>query len=305
MDAQGNFVVSWTQVKANGTIVGNSNVVARRFDSHGAARDVLAIPVADGAKNEFDSDVAMDAQGNFVVSYTLAFLDTDQDVLAKRFNSAGGSLGGFVVANTSLFDEHEASVATTPNGGFVVAYTRDDLFDHSVTPDVLLSRFDAQGNLLETNGTIKIASTSLEERDPDVAVDAFGNMVVAYQKFTGGTITIQAKRVGVSGLVGPEISIRNTPTFLSFDPAVAMNRFTGSFVVAYSQDSQDGNLTRTEVAEVSGATNTVVQRQTLFDANDDSPAISMGANGNYFVTYTGGDFGANNTHVFGRRGQRP
>ena len=29
----------------------------------------------------------------------------------------------------------------------------------------------------------------------------------------------------------------------------------------------------------------------------------MGANGNYFVTYTGGDFGANNTHVFGRRGR--
>ena len=69
-------------------------------------------------------------------------------------------------------------------------------------------------------------------------MDAFGNMVVAYQKFTGGTITIQAKRLGVSGLVGPEISIRKTPTFLSFDPAVAMNRFTGSFVVAYSQDSQ-------------------------------------------------------------------
>jgi hypothetical protein len=300
MDAQGNFVVTWTQIDASG----QGNIVARRFNNQGAARDGQPITVINSFRDEFDSDVAMDAAGNFVVSYTRAFGATDLDVQARWFNSAGALLGTVFVADTIPFDERESSVATTPNGGFVVAYTRGDVLE-SFNPDVLLSRFDAQGNRLTTNGNINVSSSFLDERDPDVAVDAFGNMVVAYQEFTGGTYTIQAKRVTASGLVGVQMAIATNSAFLSFDPAVAVNRFSGSFVVAYSQDSQDGNITRAEVAEVSGTTNTVVQRQTLFDANDDSPAVSMGPNGNYFVTYTSGDFGVGDTHVFGRRGQRP
>ena len=38
---------------------------------------------------QFETMVAMDANGNFVVSYTLDFSSVDQDVLAARFNSSG------------------------------------------------------------------------------------------------------------------------------------------------------------------------------------------------------------------------
>ena len=119
MDSLGNFVVTWTQTLASG----DTNVVARRFDSNGnAVGDV--VQVGAGTFQESDPDVAMDAQGNFVVSYTRNTNNNNPDVFAKQYNSSGQLLHVVDVATTSRAETH-SSVAMTPDGRFDVAYDTD------------------------------------------------------------------------------------------------------------------------------------------------------------------------------------
>lgn len=294
MDANGNFVIAYTQV-----INGQSSVIARRMDNTGKILgDTVVATFA-----STDADVAVDAAGNFVVSYTFDF-NGDRNVHVRRYNAAGVFLGQSDAANSSLFDEYKSSVALAPNGGFVVAFERGDLSNSNVTDNVLLSRFDSQGKPLASNATVLVAFSSLNERDPDVGVDGFGNAVVAFERVNAdGTTQVLAQRVTSFGTLGGLVPVSDPAlTRTATDPVIAVNRFGGgTFVVAYdnrTHTSQDG----IEVAEVAGFSNAVTARIGGFSSIDDSPAISMGDQGDYFVTYN--RFGVDGIDVMGRRGVR-
>ena len=88
MDANGNFVVTYEEI-----INGQTDIIARRFNSSGYPGSAEIAVANDTSRNEHDADVAMDANGDFVVSYTLDFSATDQDIRAVRFNSSGTGSG--------------------------------------------------------------------------------------------------------------------------------------------------------------------------------------------------------------------
>ena len=139
MNDQGQFVVSYTQAVGSDT-----NVLAQRFDSNGNA---VAAPIQVGAGTfaESDSDVAMDRQGNFVVSYTRNTNysnDNTPDVFAKLYNTSNQLLNVVNVAVTASADDH-ASVAMTPDGRFDVAWEHTfSTNDH----DIYMNRYSASGS---------------------------------------------------------------------------------------------------------------------------------------------------------------
>jgi hypothetical protein len=65
MDAQGDFVVAWTQTPG----AGGSDVFAQKFNANGVAINGV-VPVGVGTFAESQPSVAMDAKGDFVVAYT-------------------------------------------------------------------------------------------------------------------------------------------------------------------------------------------------------------------------------------------
>src|SRR4051812_9666953 len=94
MDAQGNFVVAWTE---NVTGTSNTDIRAQRFFANGV-RNGGQVFVTGDARPEYSPDVAVDSAGNFVVTYTLAYSPSGSDVIARRFNNAGSFLGSLTVA---------------------------------------------------------------------------------------------------------------------------------------------------------------------------------------------------------------
>lgn len=278
MDDQGRFVVTWTQRLASG----DTNVVARRFDSNGTALGSV-IQVGVGTFQESDPDVATDLAGNFVVSYTRNTNNNNPDIFAKRFNSAGQLLNVVDVAITSRAETH-SSVAMTPDGRFDVAW--EEAFS-STDHDIKLGRYSPSGSLL---GLTPISLNTANDVSPSVSVDNFGNGVVAWERAGD----IKARRFTSTGvLLGAEINIASTSA-TERGASVAIRRGGGGFVVAYENATTS---VRTKVAEVS-AFNTV----TTFDAGVRStPAVSINAFGDYFMTYTsldGFDF-----NIRGRRGR--
>jgi hypothetical protein len=206
-------------------------------------KDILstagALTVAGSPRHEFSPDVAL-SQGSLVVSYSQLFTPSDSDVRAHRYSvsrPAGGApvvtdVIDFGVALASDHDESRSSVAMAPDSGFAIAYQ----FDYSPTDtDIKLSRFAPDGSVIARQ--VGLATSGLDEENPDVAMDDFGNAVVAYQKDTlanpGRLYDIKARRVDTAGVVGSEIAVRDGGADTR-GPSVALARGGGRFAVAYA-----------------------------------------------------------------------
>jgi hypothetical protein len=279
MDANGNFVVAWENFYSTS---GNADIMARYYSATGVDQ-TGPLTVAGSSKTEFNPDVAA-SNGSFVVSYTLNFSSTDQDVRAHRYTVSGGTVtdaGDFGVATTGAEDETSSSVAMAPDGSFDVAY-QSTFNGNGADHDILISRFSPTGAVL-ASATI-VQNSSLDEQSPDVAMDNAGNAVVAYQKasFATGYTEVKARRVSNAGVVGPEIAISSSPTGQKMDPSVALAPTGGAFVVAYESLDPKPPVA-IEVAEVS-ATDQVLTK--LGPVTGASPSVSIDGFNRYMVAYT-------------------
>src|SRR5262249_19686155 len=136
------------------------------------------LTVAGSAKGEYGPDVAA-SDGSFVIVYQREKSAQNNDIRAHRYLVSGNSIldkGDFGGA-TSAKDEWGPSVAMSPDGRFDIAYN----YNFSLTDtDIYLCRYSSAGSLI--GGAQVIAGSSLNETEPDVAMDNNGNAVVAYLK---------------------------------------------------------------------------------------------------------------------------
>jgi hypothetical protein len=283
MDSSGNFVVTWMQTLPSG----DTNVVARRFNSAGTPVGSV-VQVGVGTFREHNPDVAMDDQGHFVVAYVRDTNNNNPDVFAKRYDINNNLLNVVNVATTTRA-ETSPTIAMTPDGRFDVAW--EDAFsatDHDI-------RMNSYSSFAQLTGSFGITFSSFNESSPSIAMDRFGNAVVAWEQAGGnGGHDIRARRVSSVGIQTSDFNVAST----SLDervPSVALNRNGGGFVVGYQVMSNQP--TRVRLAEMS-ASNTLVSTFD-FDHSFDA-AVSMDANNNYMLTYTSLEFG--DLNIKGRRG---
>jgi len=138
MDDDGDFIVTWASYLQDGSGWG---VYARRFDPAGNARDGNAFRVNQTtAYWQYQPDVAMDNDGNFVVTWTTVGQDNedadDEGIFARVFNADGTaryvdpntglSLGEFQVNATVLDDQFDSAVAMDADGDFPVVWVGPD-----------------------------------------------------------------------------------------------------------------------------------------------------------------------------------
>jgi PKD domain len=303
MDAFGNFVVVYQEDDG-----GQTNIFARRFDNNG--QEVGGrIDIATSSKSEFDPDVVMDAFGNFIVTYTLAFSSTDQDLWAARFDHSTGAVSHFVVSQSDFFDERHSSIAMGGNGQFDIAY--EDTSHTTGQSLINLARYDPNGNLL-SNGTLQFGGAiPVVGSNPSVAMDNAGNAVVAYQHGANGGlpnqtrphITVTGIRLNSSGAIvgSTDMGTGQQSTF----PDVAMSPSGGWYVVAYETDliGVPGNTT-VEVAEVDPSDHWVYTRNLPAFPNNVGPALSIDSTGAYTLSYTAG-VGSFATDIHGESGRLP
>ena len=100
MAANGDFVVTWESHPENQFLI--SDIYAQQFNSNGVAKgDAFRVNTTTGVSQE-SPKVAIDADGDFVVTWESGDLDTGTDIYARRFDSAGAALGGEVRINDTL-----------------------------------------------------------------------------------------------------------------------------------------------------------------------------------------------------------
>jgi hypothetical protein len=266
----GSSVVVWTDFSH-----GDAQISGQLFNSQGGkVGPVMDLASAAGFYEEQPS-VAMDAHGDFVVSWTQFFPNGHSTVLAQQFNAAGATVGGVVPVAVGTFAQTNSSVAMDAKGDFVVSYTRDT---NNNNPDIFAKLYNTNDQLLNV---VTVAGTSLDEDLSSVAMTPDGRFDVAWQVQVSNThIEVMASRYTASGGLLEQVTIAsNAP--LSESPKIAMDN-QGNAVIAY----QTWNGSNWDVA-AHRLSNTGVLGNEInvgsTSANETSPSVALEGNAGAFV----------------------
>ena len=152
-------------------------VFVRMFDAAGIALSAETRVNETTSGTQLQPDVAMRPDGRSVVVWQGNGPGDDWGVFARRYAAGGAPLGGEIAVNTTTAgNQVNPSVATMPDGGFVVTWNGAGDGDDT---GVFLRRFDAYGT--PHGPELRVNTTAAgAQAQPAVAVARGGEIVVAW-----------------------------------------------------------------------------------------------------------------------------
>ena len=287
MDAVGNFVVAWANDFENGSP--GIGVYAKLFSANGSTA-VSDFRVNTETSNvQWRPDVAMDADGDFVVVWESQAQDGDLGgIYAQLYDSSGNTVGGeFIVNTTTGGDQGEPAVAMDTDGDFVVVW-RSPV---AGSDEIFARLFNADGTPASAEIPVN-TTTSMTQNGPDVAMDAGGDFVVVWSSDgqDGDSGGIYGQRFTAGGsTAGSEFRVNYVTAGSQDKAAVAMDS-DGDFVVAWQ--GPDGLATSDIFARrftVAGAPSPASADDTVNTTTNNSQkaaAVAMDAGGGYIISWS-------------------
>jgi hypothetical protein len=307
VDADGDFVVVWSSFGEDGYVdeLGFSRgVFARRFNAAGTPLATAFQVNTFFTRNQYDPDVALDSDGDFVVVWISYLQDgSEGGVFGKRFNSSGAALGSeFQINSVTLGYQVRPKVALDADGDFVVVWA-------STTIDgggygVAARRFNSSGVALGVETRVN-SFTAGAQTGPAVDRVTDGAFVVTWVSLAqdGSGTGVFGQRFASSGSpAGPEFAINTYVTNYQLSPAVAMDD-DGDFAVVWNSYLQDGSSwgvfgRRFDSAGTPGGGEFPVNITTSGVQVD--PAIAADADGDFVIAWEGEEQDGSSTGVFAR-----
>ena len=302
-DANGNYVVVWASNLQDGSGYG---IYARRFSADGTPQGAEFRVNTTTADNQINPGVAMDASGNFVVTWGSALQDdgVSSGVYAQRYDSAGVAQGPEFRINTTIAGSQSSpAIAMAPGGAFVISWNSATQ-DPDGSAGIYAQRFASSG--VPQGGEFRVNTyTPGFQQLSWVAMDAAGNFVVTWGSNgqDGSNYGVYAQRFDAGGSPqGSEFRVNTTTANSQLYNDVAMLP-DGRFVVVYQSVNGSGNLDLYLQRYAADGT-TVGGEIQVNPASDPSyfpiPSVAADASGNILVVWNTSGDGASEG-VFGRR----
>ena len=210
MNTGGDFVVTWKSELQDGDGFG---IYAQRYNASGTAQGGEFLVNSFTTGNQIDPTVAIDQNGNFVISWTSWFQDSSENgIYARRYNSAGTAQGSEFKVNTHTLSNQEYSAAAMGgNGDFVITWLSRGQ-DPGGTAGIYAQRYTAAG--VPQDGEFRVnLSTAQDQISPAVGMDADGNFVVVWESPDADQLGIYAQRFLTDGPIqidGTTLTITGT-----------------------------------------------------------------------------------------------
>jgi hypothetical protein len=174
MDSVGNFVISWSSF---GQDTSGWGVYQRRFNPDGVPQGTELRVNTYTTGNQLHTKVAMDSDGDFVVTWMSYTQDgSGWGIYGQRYNAAGAPQGSEFRVNThTLNAQVDPTIAMDDDGDFVITW-------NSANQDgsgfgIYARRYDRQGTPQGDEFLVNTHTTG-DQRYSGVAMDAVGNFVV-------------------------------------------------------------------------------------------------------------------------------
>ncbi|MBI3448156.1 MAG: hypothetical protein HY049_04455 [Acidobacteria bacterium] len=252
---------------------------------------------------QFRPSIARDGAGNFVVVWEDDARDGSMEgIFGRRFASTGAPISGDFQINTyTTAVQYHPAVAMSPSGEFVVvwmSYGQD-----GSNMGVFGQRFDSAGNAVGGEMQINTYTPSLQS-NPKAAMAPDGSFVVAWDSFgeDGSYAGVFGQRFSSSGQpAGSEFQINTTTMYDQIVPRVAADA-QGNFLVVWVSHDVSGFDVIGRLYDSGGAPITgEFQVNAYTTYGQFYPGVSMGASGNFVVSWTSSLQDAGTPGVFARR----
>jgi hypothetical protein len=252
MDLDGDFVVAWQSYGSSGTDTDYTSIQAQRYDASGSVQGGQFQVNTYTTNEQRYPAVALDDSGDFVVvwwSYGSDGADTYSSIQAQRYNSAGSSQGGQFLVNTNTFSyQTHPAVALDSDGDFIVAWqSYVSSGTDSDRASIQAQRYNSSGT--PQGGEFQVNSyTTGYQKNPAVAMDADGNIAIAWQSYGSSatdsdSYSVQAQFFASTGAPqGGEFQVNSYTNGHQWRASAALGP-EGAFVVAWESDGSVGNDT--------------------------------------------------------------
>jgi hypothetical protein len=245
VDGDGDFVIAWDSLGQDGSSLG---VFARRFNSLAAPIGVEFQVNTFTAASQHAPAVAMEADGDFVITWVSGGQDgAENGIFARRFSSAGDPQGAEFQVNTHTTDgQYEPDVDLAGDGRFVAAWASAGGQDGSAR-GVFAQRFASAGGRLGAELQVNTYTWD-PQTSPAIALAPSGDFVVTWASYPlsvpaqdGSESGVFARRFDSSGAaLGVEFQVNTQTTSYQLMPAVARDS-EGDFVIVWASLEQDGS----------------------------------------------------------------
>jgi hypothetical protein len=283
MNANGEFVVVWQSADGDGT-----GIFAQRFDASGTAIGGELLVNTEEQGDQTTPVVAMAADGSFAVAWQSQGQDGDASgIYAQRFDSAGAAQGAELRVNSETADDQtQPAIAMDADGDFVVVW-QSQLQD-GADGGIYGQRFDANG--IARGAEFRVNSEIANEQGaPDVAMDAAGNFVVAWESLNqdGSSWGIFAQRYDASGAAqGAEFQVNTVTQNQQRAPSVSMDA-DGDFVVAWQGKPGSWDSFGQQFDAAGNPIGAEFQINQTSGGNQTAPDVAMDADGDFKAVWTG------------------
>ncbi|MEM8644753.1 MAG: Ig-like domain-containing protein [Pseudomonadota bacterium] len=239
--ATGGHVAVWQSYDQDAT--NTYAIVAQRFDSAGqplGQETVINVTTA-GSQQEPETAGLLAGDGG---GYVVVWQGQSGTVLHGRLlNDDGSARGGEFQINTETYSTQYQPVVSAVPGGFAVVWTSYN--NETYSYDIRGQLFASDGSLSGAEFTVNTSQTDGTQAEPQIAVDALGNMVVVWDDHNGTDGSghgIFAQRLAADGSrIGSEFQVNTVSTGGQVEPQVAYLN-DGRFVVAWTdQTGLDGS----------------------------------------------------------------
>jgi hypothetical protein len=187
INADGSFVVAFTVELAGGRIM------ARFFDSNGQGQDHFVL-ISDEPDDipAYQASLASNGAGTYVIAFAQENAPSFPQVVAKRFDANGNSIGTQIAVGESngislgAYKQTEPSVGMASNGIFGVAFTNliaengllGDLPNRPIYRTVTAYVFEPTNQTLTFGG--QVSNIGTDSYEPSLGMDSEGTIAVAY-----------------------------------------------------------------------------------------------------------------------------
>jgi hypothetical protein len=291
VDASGDFVVVWESLLQDGDGYG---IFGQRYDATGAAVGSEFLINSTTANDQRYPAVAMDASGNFVVTWSSFDQDSDgYGIYGQLYDNTGATVGGeFHISTATAGEQTASSVAFAGTGDFIVVWTGVDADGTGVFGQRFNSSGVTQGSEFQINTT-----TPDEQSSASVSADSNGNFIVVWssQLQDGSGSGVYGQRFNAAGAsIGGEFQVNVTTVGYQSAPRVTMAA-NGGFVVSWTANGQDAANSDGIYFRQYDSSGTAISPETLVNrttAGDQQFAsLAMQSNDDFVVVWSGSGSG--------------